>query len=207
MNVLPIPKKLARSMAAQKHYLHRPPPVSFCFGLFEEGIKGIICFGIPASHHMRKGACPSDPSKVIELNRLWVDDCMPRNTESWFISRALKLLPPLIIVSYADDAFGHQGIVYRASNFNFAGQTDSDRKTPRFDSMPAETGCDLLGSVRPKHSRSSSRICGGKVRVARSKKFRYWIVSGTRRDQHNLKKLCAWPKMSWNEGGPKCPQE
>ncbi len=74
VKVMPIPKRLARSIATQKHYLHRAPQVSFCFGLFDDDLKGIICFGIPASHHLRKGVCPSDPAKVIELNRLWCHD-------------------------------------------------------------------------------------------------------------------------------------
>lgn len=34
---------------------------------------------VQASRHLQVGACPSDPSLVLELNRLWVHDRMPRN--------------------------------------------------------------------------------------------------------------------------------
>lgn len=197
MNVRPIPSTIAKRVVSQKHYLHRAPPVSFCYGLFEADIMGVICFGVPASHHLRKSACPSDPSKVIELNRLWVDDVMPHNTESWFISRALKLLPPLIVVSYADSGVHHTGCIYRATNFNYAGWTDMDRKTPKFDVQPATPDVDLLGVVRQRHSRDTSRRDVETVRVPRSKKFKYWITTGNRKERKMLSNICAWPRLEW----------
>lgn len=51
---------------------------------------------------------------MIELNRLSLDDALPRNSQSWFVSRTLKMLPPRIIVSYADPLYGHIGYIYRA---------------------------------------------------------------------------------------------
>lgn len=200
MKVAAINKWEARAIVVRKHYLHRPPPISFCFGLLEGcEIVGVVTFGCPASSHMRTGACPERPLCVLELNRLWVDDKMPRNTESWFLSRALALLPPRIILSYADDGVGHQGIVYRAANFFYAGWTDMDRKTPRFDHMPAEGETDLFGVKRDRHSRDTSRKSVEKVRRPRSKKFRYWIVTGDRRQRRDLARLCAWPRMSWKD--------
>ena len=198
MQVRPIPSAIAKRVVAQKHYLHRAPPVSFCYGLFEGELMGVICFGVPASHHLRKSACPSDPSKVIELNRLWVDDIMPHNTESYFIARALKLLPPLIVVSYADTGVHHTGGIYRASNFNYAGWTDMDRKTPKFDVQPKERAIDLLGEVRQLHSRDTSRRDVETVRVPRSKKFKYWITTGNRKERKVLARICAWPRLEWD---------
>lgn len=198
MKVQVIPKKLAVRLLVQQHYLHRAPPVSFCFGIVDgDDVSGVVTFGSPASSHMRKGACPSDPTKVLELNRLWVHDKMPRNTETWFLSRALALLPAAIILSYADSGAGHQGIVYRAANFHFAGHTDMDRKTPRFDVMPAEDSFDLLGVVRERHSRDTSRQDVATVRRPRTKKFRYWTTPGNRRERKQMKAICAWPVMSW----------
>ena len=171
------------------HYARRIPSVSFAFGLFEgEEIIGVVTFGTPASRHMQIGACPSDPSKVIELNRLYVKDCAPRNTESWFLARALNQLPPKIIVSYADTAQGHIGIVYRASNFFYAGWTDMDRKTPRFDYV-----------VPGKHSREAFRSgLGTKAeKIRRQPKIKYWMTSGDRRSRTHLEKLCALPKLDW----------
>ena len=136
-------------------------------------------------------ACPSDPSRVLELNRLWIDDKMPRNTASTLVAAALKQLPPLIVVSYADTAAGHQGYVYRACNFFYAGWTDMERKTPRFDYVPRNG----------KHSRDAFRS-NDFDRVRRKPKVKYWAVTGNRREQHDLMKLAGWPKLSWKELPP-----
>ena len=191
MIVSDISKKLASSTVVSQHYLHRKPPISFAFGLFaleDLTLVGVITFGCPPSRHLQKSVCPSDPSLVLELNRLWVADCMPRNTESWFISRALKLLPAKLICSYADTKEGHVGYVYRASNWNYAGWTDMDRKTPRFDYISPG-----------KHTREAFRS-GYTHKVRRKPKHKYWICTGDKRQRKFLEKLCGWPKLSWRSG-------
>ena len=131
--VLINPREAARIVVAF-HYLHRKPAITYAFGLaVGDTTMGVVTFGVPPSRQLQISACPSSPEHVIELNRLWVSDDCERNTESWFLSRALAFLPPLIAVSYADTARGHQGIVYRAANFRYAGWSDMDRVTPKFD--------------------------------------------------------------------------
>lgn len=179
--------ELAANIVQKMHYLHRRPSVSHAFGLWDNyEIVGACTFGTPPSRHLQLSACPSKPEAVIELNRLWVDDRMPRNTESWFVSRCLKALPAHIVVSYADTAHGHAGYIYRASNFRYAGLTDADRKTPRFD------------YVSPgKHSRDAYRN-GFVDRVRRKPKHRYWTITGNRREQRDLRALCGWPSLKWS---------
>jgi hypothetical protein len=62
---------------------------------------------------------------VIELRRLCCIDDTPINTESFFISRTLKMLKDDwkkgIVVSYADEEYGHTGTIYKASNFEYLG--------------------------------------------------------------------------------------
>lgn len=188
-----IPSGLARETVEREHYLHRKPPVSHAFGLFEdERLVGVVTFGIPASRHLQKGACPSDPDRVLELNRLWVHDAQPGNTASWFVSRALALLPPAIVVSYADTTQGHLGYTYRALNFRYAGWTDMERRTPRYDYLPAD----------PKvHTRDAFRN-GYASKVRRRPKIKYWITTGDRRERRDLARLCAWPELSWHELPP-----
>ncbi len=192
--VRPIPAALARSTVVLYHYLHRAPPVSYAFGLFEPWrgqecgtLTGVVIFGVPASRHLQKSACPSDPDLVLELNRLWISDTMPRNTASWFLARALRMLPPRIIVSYADTAHGHHGWVYRAANFHYAGWTDMDRRTPRFDYMPKSGG----------HTRDAFRT-GWTHRVRRQPKIKYWTVTGNPTERRHLTALCGWPRLDWH---------
>lgn len=193
MHVEPMASRDAAAMVVEHHYLHRRPPISFAYALHHRGqVVGVVTFGVPASRHLQKSACPADPQQVIELNRLWVHDDMPRNSESWFVSRALKMLPPRIVVSYADTREGHYGYVYRALNFHYAGWTDMDRKTPRYDYIPLDPSA---------HSRDAFRN-GYSKKVRRLPKVRYWLTTGTKRERRALESMCGWARMDWTETPP-----
>lgn len=188
LRVEPVDKRLAKEVIVREHYLHRNPPCSFAYGLFEEDeLVGVVIFGTPPSRHLQQSACHSNPALVVELNRLWVHDRMERNTETWFISRALRLMPPRIVVSYADTKYGHYGYVYRAANFLYAGYTDMERKTPRYDYIPWSGG----------HTRDAFRN-GYSKRVRRLPKARYWTVTGDRRQRRDLLVIATWPVMDWH---------
>jgi hypothetical protein len=205
--VHPISKDEAARLVVAYHYMRRKPPISHAFGLTKsDRVVGVVTFGVPASRHMLIGACPDEPESVVELNRLWVSDDCPRNTESWFLARAFKLMPPRIVLSYADTAEGHMGHVYRAANFYYAGWTDMERKTPRCDHIPEpirdEAG-GLFGFApdRARHTREASR--SGVVRTERRKpKVRYWTTTGNRRQRYRLEQMCRWPKMCWVKSPP-----
>lgn len=183
-----IESKRAASLVVEHHYLHRKPPISHAYGLFNQGLLvGTVTYGTPASRHLQKSACPTEPSNVIELNRLWVSDAMPKNTESWFVSRTLKELPPKIVVSYADTREQHYGYIYRALNFRYAGWTDMDRKTPRYDYIPHDP---------TQHTREAFRS-GYAYKVQRLPKVRYWTVTGNKRERRSLVRASGWPSLSW----------
>jgi hypothetical protein len=193
LTVEPIESRTAAQLVIAHHYLHRRPPISHAFGLYNDGrLVGVVTYGTPASRHLQMGACPSDPAKVIELNRLWVHDDQPRNTESWFVSRSLRMLPAKIVVSYADPVHGHQGFIYRALNFRYAGWTDMDRKTPRYDYIPLDP---------TQHTREAFRSGYGEKR-RRVAKVKYWTTTGTPAQRRELVKLCGWPSMSWTDSPP-----
>ena len=183
-----IPSSEAAALVVEHHYLHRRPPISCAVGLVSGRVRGVLTFGVPPSRHLQQSACPSDPDLVLELNRLWTEDDLPRNTESWFVARALRLLPPRIIVSYADTKQGHLGYVYRASNFNYAGWTDMERKTPRFDYLPADPQT---------HTRDAFRN-GYVAKRRRLPKVKYWTTTGNRRERKALADLCGWPSLDWH---------
>lgn len=189
--VAPLDKALGNDLVERHHYLHRRPSNSYCFGLFDaEEPVGVCVFGTPASRHLQVGVCPSAPSSVIELNRLWLRDECPPNSESFFVARCLAALPPLIVVSYADTTQGHVGTIYRALNFAYAGWTDMDRKTPRYDYI-----------VDGAHTRDAFRGGAAKWtrRERRRPKARYWTTTGNRRERRALVLLCCWPSLDWSE--------
>lgn len=93
----------------------------YCFKLmYDREIIGAGIFGKMAMHGQWKrfGECEDD---VIELRRLCCIDNTPRNTESYFIGKMLKWLIKnttiKVVVSYADAEHGHEGTIYKASNF------------------------------------------------------------------------------------------
>jgi hypothetical protein len=115
----------AMEVVVEKHYLHRKCPVSHAYGLFEIGsgeLVGVVTYGVSPSSTLLKGICgPEEAKNVYELNRLWVDDKVAKNGESFFIANTMCLLDREIIVSFADTAQGHLGVVYQAANFIYTG--------------------------------------------------------------------------------------
>jgi hypothetical protein len=128
-----IDKRLARLAVIEKHYLHRPCPISWAWGIVVEGrLKGVLTVGRPCSRTVCEGVCGKERSAdVYELNRLWLDEGLPCNSESQFIGWCLRELGKthrnVILVSYADTkpsegaADGHVGYVYQATNWIYTG--------------------------------------------------------------------------------------
>jgi hypothetical protein len=117
----------------KKHYAHRMPNVSFCFGLYSDKLEGVCNFGSPPSRALCVGVCGIDNAhKVYELNRLIINEGLPKNTLSYFVGQCLKLLPnDLILVSYADTSQNHHGYIYQATNWIYTGL--SAKRIERFD--------------------------------------------------------------------------
>ena len=123
-SVDPIPSSVAQEIVISQHYLHRRAPCSKAFGMFDSvgQIVGVVIYGVPASSTLLKGICGEEEAKnVYELSRLWIADEVPKNAESWLISRSIKELDREIIVSFADSSQNHYGYVYQAANFLYTG--------------------------------------------------------------------------------------
>jgi len=119
----------AMKLVVDNHYLHRRCHCSVAVGLFDcwECV-GVIIFGKPASYTLCEGLFGKEESKNVgEFSRLWVRDDQPRNTESWFIARALKFCPYDALVSFADSEQGHTGYIYQATNWLYTGVSPKQR--------------------------------------------------------------------------------
>ena len=121
--IRPIPKTDSHYFLLNVHYAHRIPSISYAYGLFEYGeLNGVITYGTPPSSTLCKGICGAVwEHNVLELNRLVLRNNKP-NEASRLVGGSLKLLPkPSVVVSFADTAQKHQGIVYQATNFIYTG--------------------------------------------------------------------------------------
>lgn len=100
----------------------------YCFALLDDNriMKGAMFYGRMAMANQWK-RFSDDRHKVIELRRLVCVDDTPKNTESFFIGNTLRIMkkiwnPDGIVVSYADKEYGHDGTIYKASNFKMVGE-------------------------------------------------------------------------------------
>jgi len=157
----------------EAHYLRRWPGVVVAIlSLLDDDVPiGCVVFALPPRETNKRYGV----NCAWELARLFIADGTPKNTETWFVARALRWVrknrPDVnLIVSYADPAAGHDGTIYRAGNWIADGMTDQERRTPRFDYADENTG--KLYSRRS-HVPDETSI----VRVPRVSKFRfiYWM--------------------------------
>lgn len=119
----------ARKVILEKHYSHRFVNNSYVhLGVFLDGAwVGVLQFGY-ALNPARAGKIVKDThqGEYLELNRMWLDDSAPRNSESQAISYSIKFIKlacPTVawIQSFADERCGGLGVVYQASNFLYIG--------------------------------------------------------------------------------------
>lgn len=178
------------AMIRERHYLKRWPGVCVCtLSLRYDGYAvGVIVFALPPRETNKRYGMPS-----WELARLWIDDLMPRNTESWFISRAIAHIRArhkdvACLVSYADPSAGHRGTVYMAASWIPDGRTDDERKSAR---------CDYWVGDK-KYSRKA-QVPEGAIwrRVPRVSKFRfvYYLKDHERKRQQGA--ICAAAPMHY----------
>lgn len=99
----------------------------YCYALYSPDniMVGAMFYGRMAMANQWKRFSDT-PTNVIELRRLCCIDETPKNTESFFIGKTLRMLRKSwgkgVVVSYADKEYGHEGIIYKASNFKMVGE-------------------------------------------------------------------------------------
>ena len=130
-----IPRKSIVSFIEKHHYSHNVNGVQsiYHFGLFREGnfglptMIGAMMYAYPSMPSTAAKYNPINPDKCLELRRLVCIDDTPKNTESYFIGKTLRWLKQNtdieVVVSFADQHYGHAGTIYKASNFDYLGET------------------------------------------------------------------------------------
>ena len=127
--VAAIPAQTARETILRHHYSQSIVNNSYIhLGVFyRDNFAGVLQFG-----YALNPACAGKivegtvQGEYLELNRMWLADVCPRNSESMAISYAVKYIrraSPSVawIQSFADERCGRLGVVYQASNFLFLG--------------------------------------------------------------------------------------
>lgn len=166
------------------HYAGRFPSVSHAYGLEVDGVlEGVVTYGTPPSATLRKGvAGPDMEPHVIELNRLCLTS-NNRNDASWLVSASLKALRgDWIVVSFADTAQGHNGIVYQAANFLYTGLSAkrTDWKVRGKEHLHGQTVADEFRGQKNRAALMRAKYGDDFYLQPRSRKHRYIILIGRR---------------------------
>lgn len=192
-----IPCKTAKEYIIKNHYSHgchnAPSP---CYGLFDgQSLIGVLMFATPCSEAVRASVFGEEhKSKVIELHRLHILDVTPKNTESWFISRCLKLLisdKPQIraVISFSDLTEGHTGVIYKATNAFHCGQTG---KATFYIDESGRLRHPRQNGVNISKEEATSR---GWTAVKRSNKNRYLFILGNKTERKRFIRLCKYEEV------------
>ena len=116
------------------HYTHSINGVNsaYCFGLYDgDKLIGGAILGQPAIPNTLKCYSENGKYKLLEIRRFVCVDNTPKNTESYFLGHIQRWLKKNTdverILSYADSDQGHNGTIYKATNFKYIGQTQPQR--------------------------------------------------------------------------------
>jgi hypothetical protein len=199
--VMSIDSFQCKSWILNKHYAKRMPVIEYSFGLFDIGVLvGIVTYGTQATSPIKK---VFNPYKLIELNRLVVNDDLHKNALSYFVSSTLKLLPkPIVVVSYADTSVGHHGYIYQATNFIYTGLS-AKRTDWKIAGMEHLHGTTIVDMSKGKENRSEymkTKFGDAFYLKDRARKHRYFYFLGTNGDIKKMKKILPYKIEPYPKG-------
>ncbi len=201
----PIPAALARDVFERHHYLHSMPAgTRLAFGAFVGDLLwGAVSLGVGPinAHRLVDGA---DRPDCLTLTRLWLNDTLPRNSESRVLGLAIRALRKFtgvkFLLSYADPAAGHVGYIYQATNWLYTGLSEPQPLMDLGDGVARHTRS--VASALGTHSVRYLRQHGlGARMIPQAAKHRYVVfVDPTWRDRLRVPVL-PYPKKEARADG------
>lgn len=202
--VKPIDYQDCKEWFLKKHYAHRIPPIDYCFGLYDmENLIGVCSFGTPLSSMLRD----SIPSfKLYELNRLVVNEGLPKNSLSYFVSSCIKLMPkPCVLVSYADTSQNHHGYIYQATNWIYTGLSAKfmDYMVKGMEHLHGQSIMDMSRGQENRVQWLKDKFGDKLYMKERPRKHRYFYFIGDKRDKKKMMKELPYQIESYPKGDNK----
>ena len=194
-----IDRKLANEIIIKNHYSHKVYNATYInLGVYiNNELHGVLQYG----YAMNPASCGSvvkdtELDQYLELNRMWLSDIAPRNSESMAISYSIKYIKgkyPKIkwVQSFADERCGGFGIVYQACSLSYYGEHNSI-----FWEFKGEIYHNSLMTRNPKLSKSARFIQENKEKAIKYelRQFRYIKFLDQRWKQKCLLKEKPYPK-------------
>ena len=118
-----------RHIFEQFHYKggHMGGGITLCLGAYykSECLAGVV---VGKPRHNKKY---SDGCECVEIRRMACIDELPKNSESWLLSKTIWWLKNHTtinrVISYSDQSVGHKGTIYKAANFKLIGKTSPSK--------------------------------------------------------------------------------
>lgn len=195
-HVAPVGYDTARLVIADAHYIGRPGSTSVALGLYVDGVLGgVITYGTIPRNNAEAICGPEHAASVLELTRLALYDWLPRNSESWLISQSFRWLrqhrPDVrLLISYADQAQGHVGTIYQATNWIYTGASTGD-VVYRLDD----------GTVLHPRTLGWADLPAGKWQPSPAK-HRYVHLLGSKSQRKALRAALRWPSLPYPKEFP-----
>jgi hypothetical protein len=201
-----IKSKETHDWLLNKHYAKRIPPITYAFGIFDRTncLQGVITFGTPVSSTLRN--LWHNQFKLMELNRLVVNEGLEKNVLSFFLSTSLKRLPnPLVLVSYADSSQNHHGYIYQATNWIYTGLSIpfKDVAVMGMENMHHSTIEDLARGRENKMELLKKMFGDRLYRIDRPRKHRYFYLLGSKKEKREMNSMFPYKKMPYPKGDNK----
>jgi hypothetical protein len=186
-----------------KHYAKRLCPIEFAFGLFNDKniMQGILTVGTPVSNTLRN--LWNNEYKLMELNRLVVNENLPKNTLSFFVMSAIKMLPkPLVLVSYADTSKNHHGYIYQATNWIYTGLSAkfNDYYVKGMEHLHNGTIMDMSRGKENRVEWLRQKFGDDLIMIERDRKHRYFMFLGNKRDKVKMLKMLPYKIEKYPKG-------
>ena len=202
--VVKIAKRDAEPWLRRRHYAKSVPTIDFAFGLFMGAEKvGVCTFGRPPNRNLNDGRFFFQDGfsvRLIELNRLVVNDGLPKNSLSYFVSKCLAELPNhCCVVSYADANWGHHGYIYQALGWLYTGESSAEPLWISPDGRRhRRRHVHLKAGLLREDSKELVRL--GWCKIDQFPKHRYVVFIGNRREKREMRKALKVSILPYPKG-------
>ena len=186
-----------------KHYAKRMPPIEFSFGCFDVDnvLQGVITFGTPVSNTLRN--LWGNKYKLMELNRLVMNDNHDKNLLSYFVSCSVNMMPkPMVLVSYADSSQNHNGYIYQATNWIYTGLSIpfKDYYIKGMEHLHNGTIMDMSRGKENRVQWLRDKYGDDLIMIERARKHRYFKFIGSKTDKKIMLKMIPYKQLPYPKG-------
>lgn len=187
LQVQPIALARAKVLSERHHYMGTAPKGAVVsFGLFHKKVlRGFFTFGHAATTTNKVArvldqagiAETLEKKSFLEMQRMWIDDVLGHNTESFALSRVMEHLRTLgvrLVVTHAGGCKDDVGIVYQSSGWLYFGSSPCNDFYLTTDGKYRNISSAMrFGRVKTKNAKEAAYELFGAGELLKTRRFLY----------------------------------